>query len=224
MSVATFQAAVAEATGVPAESQELRGGFPPRPLALPAGDRGAVQLASLGVAAGDSITVTQAAGALPAAAAAAAAPLASHAVAAPTGTAAGAAAAAAAGSGAMWEDEQLARAIAASLGQDVAPAPALVPAATGDAMSEDEQLARAIAASLGQDVPAAADAPAAAPAAALAPIAGAAAWAAAEASASWAPLPDTSGRGVVRRKMEDDNSCLFSAVRPVGVGCGGELV
>eukprot|EP00887_Chlorella_sp_A99_P007280 scaffold2.g7280.t1 len=123
MTIAAFQAAVEQATGVPAALQELRGGFPPKPLARPAD--GDADIAGLGIAAGDSITVTQAAGPPPPAAAAA-----TEAV-APAAAAVAVAEQPGSSNGfsleGLSEDEQLARAIAASLGQDFPP-PAAAPA------------------------------------------------------------------------------------------------
>jgi ubiquitin thioesterase OTU1 len=111
-----LQAMLAESTGVAPAAQELLAGFPPRPLALPA-DRSAATVASLGLAPGDALVVRRAAGASPAAPPATA-PSSRGASPAP----AAAAAAPAHAPAGMSEDEQLVRAIAASLGEDLPPA------------------------------------------------------------------------------------------------------
>ena len=186
---------LAEATGVPADRQELKSGFPPRPLALPTDGT----LADAGIQSGDSLTVT------------AGAPTAAT-VPAPAAAAAGAAAApAAAGAGAdhhlasvahLTEDEQLARAIALSMGEavpDLPPAPAAAPPA-----------AAAPAPAAAVRAPAAAAAP---PRRAASPVrahpAGASSGGGVAAPTS-VPLPG--GGAVVRRVVDSDNSCLFNSV------------
>ena len=93
--VAEFLELLASKTSVPVGAQELKSGFPPRPLTLPP-DTGAATVGSLGIQAGDNVIVTQRA----------------------TPEQIGGLATAGAS-----EDEQLARAIAASLGNAFSPPP-----------------------------------------------------------------------------------------------------
>lgn len=175
---------------------QVRGGFPPRPLQFPAD--GAATVGSLGIQSGDSLTVAQLqAGAAPAAGVADAA--------AEAGAAAAAGHAFHQGLEHLTEDEQLARAIALSMGEAV---PDLPPAA-----------APATAAARPVAAPAAAAAPprrAASPVRAH-PTNGSSSGSAAQQGAPTAvKLPD--GTAVVRRIIDSDNSCLFNAVGYVALG------
>lgn len=179
-------------------SVQVRGGFPPRPVQFPAD--GTATVGSLGIQSGDSLTVTQ----LPAGAA----PAAGVADAAAEARAPAAAAAGHAfhqGLEHLTEDEQLARAIALSMGEAVPDLPsAAAPAAAA---------ARPVAA------PAAAAAPprrAASPVRAH-PTNGSSSGSGAQQGAPTAVLlPD--GTAVVRRIIDSDNSCLFNAVGYVALG------
>ena len=184
-----------------APSVQVRGGFPPRPLQFPAD--GAATVGSLGIQSGDSLTVTQ----LPAGAA----PAADVADAAAEARAPAAAAAAAAGHAFhqglehLTEDEQLARAIALSMGEVV---PDLPPAAAPAAAA-----ARPVAA------PAAAAVPprrAASPVRAHPTNSSSSGSAAQQGAPTAVTLPD--GAAVVRRIIDSDNSCLFNAVGYVALG------
>lgn len=158
---------------------QVRGGFPPRRLEFPSD--AAASIASLGIQSGDSLTVNRLAGRASAASASAAA-------------GAGAAAAAASSNGqlalsGLSEDEQLARAIALSLGDAVSDAPAAAP------------------------TPAVAAAPLqrrqeASPVRSHPPSGGRSA--AFQGAPTAVALPD--GTAVVRRIIDSDNSCLFNAV------------
>jgi ubiquitin thioesterase OTU1 len=103
-----LKAVVAEKTGIPPESQELLAGFPPKLLAPAEGD--AATCASCGVSNGESITVRELPGVVAAAAAAAA-----EAEATPSPLNAAPADAAFNPADVVDEDEELGRAIAASL-------------------------------------------------------------------------------------------------------------
>jgi ubiquitin thioesterase OTU1 len=181
---------------------QVRGGFPPKLLAFPA-DEAAATVASLGLQSGDSLTVSQ----LPAGGAAAAAspPSNGHQVAAEG------APAPAAGVGGLSEDEQLARAIALSLGQAV---PDLPPPAAASGGAAGLRAATAAA-----TAPAAASARVAAPQRrAASPVRAHPASSAPSAAAAKqqqgapiaVPLPD--GTAVMRRIVDSDNSCLFNAI------------
>ncbi|PSC76056.1 Ubiquitin thioesterase OTU1 isoform A [Micractinium conductrix] len=181
---AEFRQLLADKTGVPADRQEVRGGFPPKPLQWPA-DGGAT-VASLGVQSGDSLTVT----ALPGSAAAA--PGSNGA--APTAAAAsnGHPAAALAG---LSEDEQLARAIALSMGQALPDLPAAAPpraAAPPAVVAAAPTLQRRVASP------------------ARAHPAGTGTGGGGGAAPTSIRLPD--GTAVTRRIIDSDNSCLFNAV------------
>ena len=118
-----FMALLADKTGVPVGAQEVLAGFPPRPLALSGAAGGSsATVASLGIQAGDSLTVRQLAG-QPQEAPAAHVPATMGAVVQHDS---------AFSLAGMSEDEQLARAIAASLGEPVEP-PAAAPAAAAAA-------------------------------------------------------------------------------------------
>lgn len=185
--VDTFRQQLAEATGVPAERQEVRGGFPPQLISFPA-DGATASLSSLGIQSGDSLTVTQ----LPLAANAVAVPTNGHA-AAPAAAAGPAAAAAAA----LSEDEQLARAIALSLGQDVpelAPAAEAAPPPSTTTQAAAQARARAASPQRAHPKPSGAGS-------------GSQRKQGAPTSVS---LPD--GSAVTRRIIDSDNSCLFNAV------------
>lgn len=182
-SVAEFRALLAQTTGVPADLQEVRGGFPPKLLEFPAD--AAASIASLGIQSGDSLTVTRLAG-TPAAAPAAAP------AAVPAATAPAAAAAPNNGHHALAglsEDEQLARAIALSLGEAVPdmPATAPPPAAALAPLRQERAPSPSRSHPVGSGVSAVQQG---------APISVA--------------LPD--GSAVVRRIIDSDNSCLFNAV------------
>ena len=180
-------------------SQEILAGFPPKPLDLSA----ATTVEDLGIQAGDSLTVRQGssgvASAAPSTAPAAASP---GAAAAPALThsspqrpsAATAAVPSDFGVAGMSEDEQLARAIAASLGQDVGP----IPTAPSPAAHPPAPTAK----------PAPSRSTGPATLSSLAPSS--------KGDPAFESLPD--GTAVVRRVVADDNSCLFSAVGYVAKG------
>jgi hypothetical protein len=182
--LAEFLSLIESKTGVAVGAQEILSGFPPRPVPLPDNDA-ASTIASLGIKAGDSLTVRQCAGAtLPSSSSLPATQVAGP----PNQTATDAmpappqAAAEAFSLQSMSEDEQLARAIAASLGEDIsqppsAPAPALVAEKPPPRAQQQQQ----------QPGP---------PLQAGEP--------------GYEPLKD--GRAIARRIVADDNSCLFSAV------------
>lgn len=182
-----FRQLLAEKTGVPPAQQEVRGGFPPRLLDFPP-DGGAAAVAALGLTSGDSLTVTQLplpAGASAAAAPSKGAPSNGHAAAPASATVAG-----------LSEDEQLARAIALSLGETVPELPAAAPAQP--------------------PVAAAAHAAAVQPARARSPVrahpASASGKGAATPQGAPVAVPLADGTAVVRRIIDSDNSCLFNAV------------
>ncbi|DBA66211.1 TPA: hypothetical protein ACH3X2_002587 [Trebouxia sp. C0005] len=205
MTVAAFQELLASRLGVPIAYQELLAGFPPKSVQMPA-EASAVALSSLKLANGDTVVLRR----LTSLAAATPSPAPSTAPdSAPT---------------ASFD-------AAASISTNV-PEPQLTSLPYQghlalDQESEDEQLARAIAASLGQETTSSSAAelvPQAAPQAgssggqngshtvpngSQAFQNGSAASASGSTSAS-VTLPD--GSCVVRRKVDDDNSCLFSAV------------
>lgn len=188
--MAAFKALLAESTGVPADLQQVRGGFPPKLLTLPADGT----VADTGIQSGDSLTVTAAAAAAAAGAAATA----------PTAVAAAVAAAGGdshlASVAHLTEDEQLARAIALSMGQEVPdlpattapppPAPAPAPAAAAAAVAPPRRASPVRAHPTGPSSSSNGSAAAGAP--------------------SSVPLPD--GTAVVRRVVDSDNSCLFNSV------------
>jgi ubiquitin thioesterase OTU1 len=181
--VAAFRALLADKTGVPAERQEVRGGFPPKVLQFP--DDQSASIASLGVQAGDSLTVT----ALPAAAAAAAAASTGHAQ------------AAAAGMAGLSEDEQLARAIALSLDEAVPDLPQSAPPPAGPAAQQPVGRQGAAA------VP---SARAASPVRSHPAPSSSSAGKQQQGVPTAVRLPD--GTAVTRRIIDSDNSCLFNAV------------
>ncbi|DBB01392.1 hypothetical protein WJX77_010639 [Trebouxia sp. C0004] len=204
MTVAAFQELLASRLGVPLAYQELLAGFPPKSVQMPA-EASSVALSSLMLANGDTLVVRR----LPSSAAA------THSAASTTApssapTSSTEAAAAASMSTSMPEPQS------SSLPHQGHSA--------SNQESEDEQLARAIAASLGQATTSSSAAEAASQAAPQAGSSrgrhgsrtaqkpfqnGFAASASGSASTS-VTLPD--GSCVVRRKVDDDNSCLFSAV------------
>lgn len=178
----TFRQLLAEKTGVPPAQQELRGGFPPKRLDFPL-DGGAAAVTALGLRAGDSLTVTQ----LPL-------PVGTGAAASNNGQPAVAASASVAG---LSEDEQLARAIALSLGETVPDLPGAAPPQPPVSATAPKAAApQARATSPVRAHPTSANAGKGAAAQQGAPIA--------------VPLAD--GTAVVRRIIDSDNSCLFNAV------------
>lgn len=167
-------------THPPCTVLQMRGGFPPKLLEFPAD--AAASISSLGIQSGDSLTVTRLAGSSAAASAAIG------------GTATGTAAAAAPSNGhhalaGLSEDEQLARAIALSLGETVPDASAVAPPPA--APSAPLQQRRA-------------------PSPARSHPAGSSVNTAQQGAPISAALPD--GTAVVRRIIDSDNSCLFNAV------------
>lgn len=205
MTVAAFQELLASRLGVPIAHQELLAGFPPKPVQMPA-EASAVALSSLNLANGNTVVLRR----LASSAAATASPV-------PTS----------APGFAPTDSTEAAASISTSAPE---PQPASLPyqgRPVLDQESEDEQLARAIAASLGQETTSSSAAEPASQAAHQAASFGgqngsqtvqngsqafqngSAASASGSASAL-VTLPD--GSCVVRRKVDDDNSCLFSAV------------
>ncbi|KAL4448875.1 hypothetical protein ABPG77_007592 [Micractinium sp. CCAP 211/92] len=179
-SVAEFKTLLAEKTGVPADLQEVRGGFPPKLLEFPSD--AAASISSLGIQSGDSLTVTRLAGSSAAASAATG------------GAATGTAAAAAPSNGhhalaGLSEDEQLARAIALSLGETVPDASAVAPPPAAPSAPLQQRRASSPARSH---------------------PAGSSVNTAQQGAPILAALPD--GTAVVRRIIDSDNSCLFNAV------------
>lgn len=203
--MADFLSLVAEKTGVPVDSLEILAGFPPKPLDLQ--NTSATTVGALGIQAGDSLTVRQLAGATvpstagPAGTTSAAAAVAgstffdnSQEVTSPGGAGGGAFSVAG-----LSEDEQLARAIAASLGEDIGPIPTTSAAAKPAAAPPPTQ-SRPLASAFAAAGPATLSSLAATP----------------KGQPVFEPLPD--GTAVARRIVADDNSCLFSAVGYVAKG------
>mmetsp|Transcript_4602 Transcript_4602/g.12813 ORF Transcript_4602/g.12813 Transcript_4602/m.12813 type:complete len:411 (-) Transcript_4602:78-1310(-) len=187
--VLELQRLLAEKTGVPVETQEiLSGGFPPAVIKLPE-DPASATLSSIGLQGGDSITVRAAAVPTPAPTPEAAAPqpLASAPSAADV-PASLAAPSPGAGNGGfsqqMIEDEELARAIALSMGA----------AQDGNAGGPT------------QAAPASVQLPSASSAAAPSPATSSAQQVAPSSIAL------SSGSAITRRIIDSDNSCLFNAV------------
>ncbi|KAK9839310.1 hypothetical protein WJX81_006947 [Elliptochloris bilobata] len=174
LSVAALQDLLAERTGVPPHEQELLTGFPPAVLRLP-DDRSAAASAALPLASGDTLVAVRG---TPAAEAGA-----GHAAAGWNGL-----------RSAEDEDEDLARAIAASLGQELPPR-------TGPAPASDSDIAACGAASAG---PTRASGAAAGPPAAARPQQ--------QAAPTEVALSEGSGAAIARRIIASDNSCLFNAV------------
>ncbi|KAH7622861.1 hypothetical protein Ndes2526B_g02143 [Nannochloris sp. 'desiccata'] len=214
--LADFLSLVAEKTGVAVESLDILAGFPPKSLDLQ--NSAATTVGALGIQTGDSLTVRQIAGST---AAAPPATLSTAATAEGAGTAAAVAGSAhfnsqeltspigGAGGGAftvagLSEDEQLARAIAASLGEDIGPLASTSapppPAATATAAPQHHLAPSATKNSAG---------PATLSSLATTP----------KGQPIFEPLPD--GTAIVRRIVADDNSCLFSAVGYVAKGGRG---
>jgi ubiquitin thioesterase OTU1 len=194
--LADFLALVAEKTGVPVSSLEILAGFPPKPLDIQ--NSSAATVGALGIQSGDNLTVRQLAGsAAPAAgdAAAATGPAVvgsshfdSQELTSPGGGGGGGAFTVAG----LSEDEQLARAIAASLGEDIGPA---IQKSSAPAPPASRPTA-----------PSSSAGPATLSSIAAPP----------KGQPAFEPLPD--GSAVVRRIVADDNSCLFSAVGYVAKG------
>ena len=190
---------IAEKVSVPVGSQEILAGFPPKPLDVST----APTVGALGIQNGYSLTVRQLAAAdnglningtaateVVAATAAATQPTAA--------TPPAAAAANAYSLDGMSEDEQLARAIAASLGHDIpSPSPSIPSSSAAPAPPPSKTTTKgpATLASLDQSTTTK-------PNSSGSPV--------------FEPLPD--GKAVVRRIVADDNSCLFSAVGYVSRG------
>jgi len=214
--LADFLSLVAEKTGVAVESLDILAGFPPKPLDLQ--NSGATTVGALGIQSGDSLTVREVAGSTEAAAAPAAPSTAAAAEGARTAAPAGGSPqfnsqeVTAPGGGTeggafavegISEDEQLARAIAASLGEDIGPvaSTAAPPTSATAATAPQNRLApSATTKSAG--------------AATLSSLA-----ATPKGQPAFEPLPD--GTAIVRRIVADDNSCLFSAVGYVAKGGRG---
>lgn len=200
--MAAFQELLAAKTGVAPALQELLAGFPPQVINLPP-DRAAATVASLGLHSGDNLTVRQLAGAPPPAAAAEAPPVAAAAAADPFSVAGMVRRAAGTVSHrrdhtlrlfatpkllacVQSEDEQLARAIAASLGEPAVPPPQPARPAAAAAPPPPQPSRPAVGTLGGLEKAPAKGAP------------------------TFERLPD--GSAVARRVVADDNSCLFSAV------------
>jgi ubiquitin thioesterase OTU1 len=202
--LADFLSLVGEKAGVAVESLDILVGFPPKPLDLH--NSGATTVGALGIQAGDSLTVRQASGSATTAAAAAAAAVArtaeaaaglahlnSQEVTSPGGGAGGGAFTVAG----LSEDKQLARAIAASLGEDIGPL-ANTSAPPPTATASQNRLAPS--ATTNNAGPATLSSLATTP----------------KGQPAFEPLSD--GTAIVRRIVADDNSCLFSAVGYVAKG------
>ncbi|BDA47793.1 probable ubiquitin thioesterase OTU1 at C-terminar half [Coccomyxa sp. Obi] len=188
LSLSDFQEMLAEKTGVPASHQELLGGFPPAPISLPAG--GSCTLGDLPIANGDTIVVRRRE-----ISTVAAASVATTADEQPAQQSAEQRAQA-------QEDEELARAIAASLGDDASSVPA--PQVASSAPAQPAASSAWPRAALRGEVEAA-------------DVASNAASESTSQPAHIAPpasvaVPGGGGSAVVRRTIASDNSCLFNAV------------
>lgn len=194
MTIAAFQELLADRLGVPTDFQEILAGFPPTLVQMPP-ETSATPLSTLGIANGDTLVLRRMAepAAVPATAPAAAAARPSRTPAvANTATAVSTSALRPAQADQLSEDEQLARAIAASLGQESTSLPQAPSQTNGAAASSPVSRANGNPTSGG-------------PAASLG-----------GSTAASTTLSD--GSCVVRRKVDDDNSCLFSAVSYVMEG------